>query len=88
MPEHCSLISSNKNLIGGGEKLAAGDITVLYLITAATFGMLFAVVLSIRRIMTIETKTDRTLSSLERIEKKVLELEEYEVNVMKRKAKR
>lgn len=62
-----------------------GDITVLYLITAATLGMLFAVVLSIRRIMSIETKTEKTLNTLERIERKLLDMEEGEMKLAKKK---
>ncbi len=58
------------------------ETTFLYLITAAMLGVLFALVLSIRRLMQLELKQERLLSTIKRIELRDIAMEERTYKIL------
>ena len=70
----------------------AGEDTFLYLIVAAMLGVLFALVLSIRRLMQLEFKQESLLNTIKRIELRDIAMEERTFQILqeltKNKAKK
>ncbi len=60
----------------------AGEDAFLYLVTAAMLGVLFALVLSIRRLMQLEFKQEKLLNTIKRIELRDIAMEERTYNIL------
>lgn len=60
----------------------AGEDTFLYLIVAAMLGVLFALVLSIRRLMQLELKQESLLNTIKRIELRDISMEERTFQIL------
>ncbi len=69
----------------------AGEEAFLYLVIAAMLGVLFALVLSIRRLMQLELQQDKLLNTIKRIELRDIAMEERTfkiLNALESKTKR
>ncbi|MFA5406232.1 MAG: hypothetical protein WC307_02650 [Candidatus Nanoarchaeia archaeon] len=58
------------------------ETTFLYLVTAAMLGVLFALVLSIRRLMQLEIKQEKLLNTIKRIELRDIAMEERTYKIL------
>ena len=56
----------------------------LYLVTAAMLGVLFALVLSIRRLMQLELKQENLLNTIKRIELRDIAMEERSFQILEK----
>jgi len=56
----------------------------LYLVTAAMLGVLFALVLSIRRLMQLELKQENLLNTIKRIELRDIAMEERSYQILEK----
>ncbi len=54
----------------------SGELTILYLVTAAVLGTLFALVLSIRRMMSLEIKETELIEAVKRLDVRDISIEE------------
>ncbi len=60
----------------------AGEEAFLYLVIAAMLGVLFALVLSIRRLMQLELQQDKLLNTIKRIELRDIAMEERTFKIL------
>ena len=60
----------------------AGEDAFLYLVVAAMLGVLFALVLSIRRLMQLEFKQEKLLNTIKRIELRDISMEERTYKIL------
>ena len=60
----------------------AGEDAFLYLVVAAMLGVLFALVLSIRRLMQLELEQEKLLNTIKRIELRDISMEERTYKIL------
>ena len=65
----------------------AGEDAFLYLVIAAMLGVLFALVLSIRRLMQLELKQEKLLNTIKRIELRDISMEERTYQILEKMSK-
>ena len=63
---------------------STSELTILYLITAAVLGTLFALVLSIRRMMSLEVKEEELVEKANKLELRSIAIEEKILQMQER----
>ncbi len=66
-------------------KMAVGEeLTILYLVTAAVLGTLFALVMSIRRMMSLELKEEELAQAAKKLELRSIAIEEKILDIQEK----